>query len=209
MASKSKGRRSGSRNRPEVWKIVGLITALLVPIAAILTAVVKFWPSEEAVSQTVTVTGSSNSVDQANTQVSVGPGGCVAVNGSTCGTSPEAAAELRRQAEALPGADAAPAGKGPWLFAVYGTGDQGLLVRDGTTVDSDRIGVVLEGRPVYVDCFRSDWNAQQLADDPHPSMRSDRWYRVRYPETGDVGDSWMNSGFLLPIGHNGGVPVCS
>lgn len=208
MASAAKDRPSASQARAVLWKRIGILTALLVPVAAIVTAVVGLWPSQAGLTQTSTVSGTGNSVNQAQSQVSVGAGGCVAVNGSSCGTSPESAAELRRQAERLPGAKVPPAGSGPWLFAVYDTGDLGLVVRDGTKVNSHRVGIVLEGRPVYVDCFRSDWDSQQVARDPLPSMRSDRWYKVRYPDTGDVGNFWMGSGFLLPIGHNGEVPAC-
>ena len=208
MTGATKRRRSASGTRALSWKRVVLATALLAAVAPIVTAVLGLWPSSPGQSQTSSVSGTANQVNQAQSQVSVGPGGCVAINDSTCGTSPEAAVERRRRAEALPGAQSAPTGTGPWLFVVYDTGDMGLYVRDGTENASRRVGIVQEGRAVYVDCYKLGWDSQQVAENPLPAMRSDRWYKVRYPDTGDVGEFWMDSGFLLPINHNGGVPVC-
>ena len=205
MAGAKRTGRSRSSSRDLLWKRIAIVAALLVPVAAIITA---FWPPQSGESHTTTVSGTGNQVNQAHPQVSVGPGGCVAINDSTCETTAGAAAERRRNAEALPGAGSAPTGTGPWLFAVYDTGEMGLVVREGTTSTSARIAVVPEGRPVYVDCYRLDWDSQQVARDPLPTMRSDRWYKVRYPSPGDVGEFWMLSGFLFPINHNGDVPAC-
>lgn len=196
--------------KPGRIAVAGLVLAALTLVVAIIALV--FNNGAPRVGQTATVSGSNNSVGQSSTEFTVGPNGCVALNGSSCIDPVAGLNELREQIQALPHASDEPSGSGPWLFFVVGTGQQGLYVRDGHSQTAHRVAqnaVVAEGRAVYAECFVNDWDSGQIADAPHSSMKSDRWYRVRYPEIADAGSYWMSSGYLYPVGHNGNIPPCA
>lgn len=216
MASPSGG---GEAPSPTRRRRVGISISLVIAALTLIVGIIALAKPTDPTSvqsvhvggNNVNVSGNSNSVGVSNVQVSVGSDGCVAVNGSQCYSPTTESDRLRAEVKKAPGANLDPTGSGPWLFIVFGTGTLGLYVRDGYTKDARRLPgdpTVGEGRPVYVDCYVNGWDSGQIATDPDPSMRSDRWYRVRYPDIPDVGSYWMSSGYLLPVGQNGNVPAC-
>lgn len=102
-----------------------------------------------------------------------------------------------------------PEGPGPYGFVVKDTGGVGLVVRDGFRspgLDHRLPGqpLVPTGRTVYVDCQVTDgWDTQE------GTSGGKVWYKVRWPDAETVGDSWVYSGWTVPVGHNGQVPVCT
>ncbi|GAA1836343.1 hypothetical protein GCM10009795_096890 [Nocardioides hankookensis] len=108
----------------------------------------------------------------------------------------------------LPGADQPPSSL-PASFVVLGTNGQGIYYRDGYTIDANRLPgepVVRDARPVLADCIVSnEWVADPMA--PNTS-NAGVWLKVRYPQPGDVSDTYVYGGFTFPVGHNGKLPEC-
>ncbi|MFV0457254.1 MAG: serine/threonine-protein kinase [Actinomycetales bacterium] len=120
-------------------------------------------------------------------------------------------ARIRELLSQVPGADSAPAGGGPWEFAVLHTRQEGLFVRNGytekavTLTDKNRPGgkaFIDEGHTVLVDC--------QVASGWQPVAGAGRtWYKIRFPEPSNAGQYWVYAKYAYPVGHNGAVPTCA
>lgn len=195
----------GNANQP-TWRRPKVITAVIGGMVAVVVAVI----------------GINWAINSNNTTVTIEGDACVMVDGE--GNKQECTSEDNElsedQTEAIEesaeeGGD--PEGDGPWSFVVVNTGSAGgLYVRDGTAEYNNRVqefngteALVLEGKPVWVVCSATGWNMDNTAEwDWTKTDGGGQWFKVNYPSAADVGEYWMYSAWLAPVGHNGNVPSC-
>lgn len=125
------------------------------------------------------------------------------------------AEELRTSATQGP----PPAANGPWPFLVLGTADgddqqSGLKIRSSNTAEATQTGWALERDVLWSDC------TEDSGFDPDPATQNGSiWHKVRWPtnsaseapDESSIDDryfGWAYGGYLVPIGHNGAIPLC-
>jgi hypothetical protein len=114
------------------------------------------------------------------------------------------------------GANAPPAGPGPWPFVVIDTQKEGSFARSTNEKMADRLGYATEHSIVFVECqMKSLFTPPAVRRNVGPV-----WLRVRWKnatastaafqsDPSDPYTAWMYRGYLEPFEHDGAIPACT
>jgi hypothetical protein len=187
------------KRRGNQWAILGAIAGVVAAVAAVLA-----------------LTSSSGSAPMQNQ--GSGNTGCQ-VDGSNnviiCpGSAGSQDQEAQIRTDAARGGEQPPQGPGPWLYVTLGTRGIGLKVRTTNTATGTQVGGLAPGHLAYAVC-KSD-----SGFDPEPgSGLGTTWLKIRWPadaagggfyesQPGLTTTAWAYGGYLVPVHHNGGIPMC-
>jgi hypothetical protein len=107
-----------------------------------------------------------------------------------------------------------PQSNGPWPFVVVADSSLGLKVRTSGLAQGVQVGSVAFKAPLWIECKR-DTGFNPEPDNPNGSV----WYQTKWPNDqptteyfnsspADQFQQWVYGGLIVPVGHNGNVPVC-
>lgn len=111
-------------------------------------------------------------------------------------------------------------GAGPWPFQVFNTAEIGLKVMDAPTQVGDQVGTLHDLQTVLVRCVQDSGYTPPLANHTDENYAASLWLEIAWMKGvpaghGDVSDgtatgsAWVYSGYVMPDGHDGLVPVCA
>ena len=191
------------------YKNTMLIATVIAALAGLVAIIVAVWPSDSDQPSQTNTAGSNSCI------VNGSASSCTVNSGAEILSDPNAEwKEIQRQLLEA-GKGRVPTGTGPWQFAVLGTGNLGLKVRNDPGRSGVQIGSLGEKSTAWVDCqLRNDFDAGG-AGGPGPI-----WYRVRWPNQSPTSAffnsepaspyiGWAYKGYLTPVGQDGSVPQCT
>lgn len=187
---------------------------------------------DQTTTQSVSVPGNSNDVDQnAGAHNEASSGACAQFgDNNTCVVQLEEDVEKASagttdaefKAELAKKSTARPTEPGPWPYVVVDTVvndiNEGLWARSTNLVKGDHLGVALNHTIIWADCTTtSDYSPLPDGDANNvgPRWLFVRWNNAEVSERpmqsnpSDGKHAWMYLGYAVPMYHNGDIPECA
>lgn len=212
---------------PHRWLLGGASLGL---VAAVAFAFVSCGGPDENPTQSISVSGNGNDVDQNSGAHNEASSGACAQFGDNNTCVVQLQADAAKASAAAPTdeqfkADIAnkstskPTEPGPWPYLIVDTVEhginEGLWARTTNELKGDRLGVTLNRGIIWADCVAtSDYSPlpEGDANNVGPRWLSVRWNltdRTKHSNPSDTGHAWMYLGYTIPMYHNGDIPECS